>query len=82
MAAWRLPPKNLCDLATPCSLSMFKSGWWNLMPTEIRGSVLPRIETLLSRARASGMPVIYIQHDGSKGHRWRPVQKAGRFIRQ
>ena len=42
-------------------------GLVDLMPTEIRGSVLPRIETLLSRARASGTPVIYIQHDGSKG---------------
>ena len=39
-----------------------------LMPTEIQGSVLPRIQNLLSRARASGTPVIYIQHDGPKGH--------------
>jgi nicotinamidase-related amidase len=43
-------------------------GLVELMPPEIRASVLPRIETLLSRARASGTPVIYIQHDGLKGH--------------
>jgi nicotinamidase-related amidase len=43
-------------------------GLVQLMPPEIRTSVLPRIENLLSRARASGTPVIYIQHDGAKGH--------------
>jgi nicotinamidase-related amidase len=43
-------------------------GLVELMPTEIRASVLPRIQNLLSRARASGTPVIYIQHDGPKGH--------------
>jgi nicotinamidase-related amidase len=39
-----------------------------LMPTEIQRSVLPRIETLLAKARSSGTPVIYIQHDGATGH--------------
>ena len=39
-----------------------------LIPAEIRAGVLSRIETLLSRARASGAPVIYIQHDGPRGH--------------
>ena len=43
-------------------------GLVELMPTEIKASILPRIETLLSRARASGTPVIYIQHDGTRGH--------------
>jgi nicotinamidase-related amidase len=43
-------------------------GLVELIPGEIRASILPRIETLLSRARASGTPVIYIQHDGPKGH--------------
>jgi nicotinamidase-related amidase len=43
-------------------------GLVELMPAEIRASVLPRIETLLSKARASGTSVIYIQHDGAKGH--------------
>jgi nicotinamidase-related amidase len=43
-------------------------GLVELIPAEIRASVLPKIESLLSRARASGTPVIYIQHDGSKGH--------------
>ncbi len=37
-----------------------------------QGSVLPRIGTLVAKARASGRPVIYIQHDGSKGHALEP----------
>jgi len=41
-------------------------------PAEIQGSVLPRIGTLVAKARASGTPVIYIQHDGSKGHPLEP----------
>jgi nicotinamidase-related amidase len=43
-------------------------GLVELIPAEIRAGVISRIETLLSRARASGTPVIYIQHDGPKGH--------------
>jgi len=43
-------------------------GLVELIPAEIRAGVLSKIETLLSRARASGTPVIYIQHDGPKGH--------------
>jgi len=43
-------------------------GLVELIPAEIQGSVLPRIGTLVAKARASGTPVIYIQHDGSKGH--------------
>lgn len=43
-------------------------GLVKLIPAEIRSGVLSRIETLLSRARASGTCVIYIQHDGPKGH--------------
>lgn len=30
--------------------------------------VLEKINKLLSKARASNMPIIYIQHDGEKGH--------------
>ena len=30
--------------------------------------VLERISLLLRRARASGTPIIYVQHDGAKGH--------------
>ena len=37
-------------------------------PAEVQASVLPRIGTLVAKARASGTSVIYIQHDGSKGH--------------
>jgi nicotinamidase-related amidase len=43
-------------------------GLVELIPAQLRAGVLSRIETLLSRARASGTPVIYIQHDGPKGH--------------
>jgi nicotinamidase-related amidase len=43
-------------------------GLVNLIPTEIRAGGICRIEALLSRARASGTPVIYIQHDGPSGH--------------
>jgi nicotinamidase-related amidase len=39
-----------------------------LMPAGVRDSVLPKIKTLLAKARASGVPVIYIQHDGAPGH--------------
>ncbi len=30
--------------------------------------VLERINKLVSKARASNMPIIYVQHDGEKGH--------------
>jgi nicotinamidase-related amidase len=43
-------------------------GLVELMPAEIQSSVLPRIKTLLTKARGSKIPVIYIQHDGAKGH--------------
>ncbi|MGD0181651.1 MAG: cysteine hydrolase family protein [Terriglobales bacterium] len=39
-----------------------------LMPAAVRDSVLPKIKTLLTKARASRIPVIYIQHDGAPGH--------------
>jgi len=42
------------------------------IPPEIQGSVLPNIGALVAKARASGTPVIYIQHDGSKGHALEP----------
>ena len=38
------------------------------MPAEVQSSVLPRIRTLIAKAHASAIPVIYIQHDGPKGH--------------
>jgi len=42
------------------------------IPPEVQGSVLPKIGALVAKARASGTPVIYIQHDGSKGHALEP----------
>jgi nicotinamidase-related amidase len=43
-------------------------GLVELMPSEVQRNVLPRIGALLAKARASGAPVIHIQHDGAKGH--------------
>jgi nicotinamidase-related amidase len=43
-------------------------GLVELIPAEVQSSVLPRIGTLVEKARACGTSVIYIQHDGSKGH--------------
>jgi nicotinamidase-related amidase len=43
-------------------------GLVKLIPAEIRVEVISKIETILSRARSSGTPVIYIQHDGPRGH--------------
>jgi nicotinamidase-related amidase len=38
------------------------------MPPELQDRVLSNIKVLLSNARASGMPVLFVQHDGPKGH--------------
>jgi nicotinamidase-related amidase len=43
-----------------------------LMPAAVRDSVLPKIKNLLTKARSSGVPVIYIQHDGAPGHPLEP----------
>ncbi len=43
-------------------------GLVELMSAEVQRSVLPRIKTMLTKARASETPVIHIQHDGAKGH--------------
>jgi nicotinamidase-related amidase len=43
-------------------------GLVELMSAEVRGSVLPKIKALLTKARASGIPVIFIQHEGAAGH--------------
>jgi len=43
-------------------------GLVELMPAELQRSVLPKIKTLLTKARASRIPVIFIQHDGAEGH--------------
>jgi nicotinamidase-related amidase len=43
-------------------------GLVELMSAEVQRSILPRIKTLLAKARASGIPVVFIQHDVPKGH--------------
>jgi nicotinamidase-related amidase len=43
-------------------------GLVELIPAEVREGVLARIRTLLEKARASGNPVIFIQHDGGNAH--------------
>jgi nicotinamidase-related amidase len=39
-----------------------------LMPEQVKEQVLPNIAALLARARSSGLSVLFIQHDGPKGH--------------
>ena len=43
-------------------------GLVELMSAEVQSRALPKIKTLLTEARASRIPVIYIQHDGAQGH--------------
>ena len=43
-------------------------GLVKLMPPELQDLVLSNITVLLSKARSSGVPVFFIQHDGPKGH--------------
>ena len=43
-------------------------GLVRLMPPELQDRVLSNITVLLSKARSSGIPVLFIQHDGPKGH--------------
>ncbi len=43
-------------------------GLVSLMPPELQDRVLSNITVLLSKARSSGIPVFFIQHDGPKGH--------------
>jgi len=38
------------------------------MPPELQNRVLSNITVLLSQARSSGIPVLFVQHDGPKGH--------------
>jgi nicotinamidase-related amidase len=42
-------------------------GLVELVPPEVQSTVLSKIKTLLTKARASGIAVIFIQHDGPKG---------------
>jgi nicotinamidase-related amidase len=39
-----------------------------LMPGQVKEQVLSNIAALLARARSSGLSVLFIQHDGPKGH--------------
>jgi len=50
-------------------------GLVEMMPAELQADVLSRISTLLEKARAAGRPVIFIQHDGVKGHPLEPGTK-------
>jgi nicotinamidase-related amidase len=43
-------------------------GLVKLMPPALQDSVLSNITALLSRARSSGTSVLFVQHDGPKGH--------------
>jgi len=50
-------------------------GLVELMPAELQAAVLSRIGILVEKARAARRPVIYIQHDGVKGHPLEPGTK-------
>jgi len=43
-------------------------GLVQLMPPELQDRVLSNITALLRQARSSGVPVVFVQHDGPKGH--------------
>jgi len=43
-------------------------GLVRLMPLELQDRVLSNITVLLGEGRSSGIPVVFIQHDGPKGH--------------
>ena len=43
-------------------------GLVRLMSPEVQDRVLSNVAVLLSKARSSGVPVLFIQHDGPKGH--------------
>jgi nicotinamidase-related amidase len=43
-------------------------GLVRLMPPELQNSVLSNITVLLNKARSSGTSVLFVQHDGPKGH--------------
>jgi nicotinamidase-related amidase len=43
-------------------------GLVRLMPPELQDRVVSNITVLLSQARSSGIPVVFVQHDGPKGH--------------
>jgi nicotinamidase-related amidase len=43
-------------------------GLVELMPREVRDRVMENIQSLLGKARSSGLDVLFVQHDGPKGH--------------
>lgn len=63
-----LPPRGSPQTRRALLVIDVQVGLVELMPAAVRGSGLCKIKTLLAKARESGMPVIFIQHDGAKGH--------------
>jgi nicotinamidase-related amidase len=43
-------------------------GLVELMPGELKDHVIPNIAALLKKARSSGSSILFIQHNGPKGH--------------
>jgi nicotinamidase-related amidase len=43
-------------------------GLVELMPPKLQDQVLSNVTVLLDKARSSGIPILFIQHDGPKGH--------------
>jgi nicotinamidase-related amidase len=64
----RIEERRLSRTQTTLLIVDAQVGLVGLMPAEVQKSLLPRIRTLIAKARASAIPVIYIQHDGAEGH--------------
>ena len=45
-----------------------QTGLVELIPREVKDGVLSNVAGLLSKARSSSLPVLFVQHDGPKGH--------------
>ena len=43
-------------------------GLVELMPPKLQEEVLSKVRVLLHKARSSGVLVVFVQHDGPKGH--------------
>jgi len=45
-----------------------KLGLVRLVPPVLEGRVLSNVKVLLRKSRSSGIPVLFVQHDGPQGH--------------
>jgi nicotinamidase-related amidase len=71
---WRMEDRSSALLIIDVQIGLVE-----LVTPEVQSSILPKIKTLLPKARASEIAVIFIQHDSPKGHPLRPTQRAREF---